>query len=353
LSFDAGETSKTITVDVDDDDLQEGNETFRLVLSNPTDATISTGTNTVTITDNDASSIAFTTNAVTLAETNVSVTLTIIRSGATNTAVAINFTTTNVTASAGSDYSATNGTFAFAPGETTNTLTIALADDLLYEANETFRVILSGITNSSLGTGTNTITITDDDAAYLGFIAATDGVNELDGSIDLIVTRSGVTNTTVSVAYSTTNISATAGTDYTATNGVLSFAPGETNKTITIAIAFDADIEANETFRVRLVNFTNAAPAANSNLTVTITDAFGDPPFSAIVSISSYKAVGDGEFLLRVTGPNGVRVVIESTTNFTTWTPVHSAVISGGGFDWIAPMDTAAPARFFRAVPPR
>ena len=353
LSFAAGETSHTITVDVAEDDLQEGNQTFRLVLSNPVDATIGTGTNTVTITDNDASTIAFTTNAVTLAETNVSVTLTIIRSGATNTAVAIDFTTTNVTASADNDYTATNGTFSFAPGETTNTLTIELADDLLYEGNETFRVILSGITNSSLGTGTNTVTIIDDDVAYLAFTAATDSVNELDGSIDLIVERTGVTNTEVSVAYLTANVSATAGADYTAASGVLTFAPGETEQIISVTIAFDDDIESPETFRIRLLNLTNAAAGSFTTNTVTITDAFGDPPAAAIVSISSFRAIGDRELLLRVTGPNGAPVVIETTTDFKNWTPVHGATISSGSLDWIAPIDPAEPARFFRVVPPR
>ncbi len=352
LSFAAGETSKTITVDLTEDDLQEGNETFRLVLSGPVDATIGTGTNTVTITDNDGSTIAFTTNAVTLAETNVSVTLTVVRSGATNTAVSVNFTTTNVTASAGSDYTTTNGTFSFAPGETTNTLTIELADDLLYEGNESFRVILSGISNSSLGTGTNTVTITDDDVAYLGFSAATDSVNELDGSIDITVERSGVTNTTVSVAYQTANVSATAGADYTAASGVLSFAPGETNKSITIAVAFDADIELNETFRVRLLNLTNAAAGTFTTNTITITDAFGDPPAAPAISISSFTAIGGRELLLRITGPNGSPVVIETTTDFKVWAPVHSATITSGGFDWIAPIDPAEPARFFRVAPP-
>jgi hypothetical protein len=353
FSFDAGETSKTITVNVAEDDLQEGNETFRLVLSNPTDATIGIGTNVVTITDNDASTVSFTTNAVTLAETNVSVTLTVVRSGATNTAVTIDFATTNVTASAGSDYAATNGTFSFAPGETNNTLTIELADDLLYEGNETFRVILSGITNSAVGTGTNTVSITDDDAAYLSFIAATDSVNELDGSIDLTVERTGVTNTAVSVAYQTANVSATSGADYTAASGVLSFAPGETNKIISVAIAFDDDIEVNETFRVGLLNFTNVVAGMFTTNTVTITDAFGDPPAVAMVAIRSVKAIGRSELLLSVIGPSGAAVVIETSTDFRAWTPVHSAIISGGGFDWIAPIDTAEQARFFRVVPPR
>jgi len=354
LSFAAGETSKTITVDVDDDDLQEANETFRVVLSNPVDGTISTGTNTFTITDDDGSTVAFTTNAVALAETNVSVTLTIVRSGATNTAVSIDFATTNITASAGSDYGATNGTFTFAPGVTTNTLTIALSDDLLYEGNESFRVTLSGITNSTLGSyNTNVVTITDNDIAYIGFAAASGSVNELDDDITVNVYRTGVTNTTVSVAYFTTNGTASAGSDYTAASGVLSFAPGQTNKTITVNVNFDFPIEANETFFIRLVNLTNAAAGTYLTNTVTITDAFGDPPPTGIVSIDSIRALDGNRLVLRITGPDNAPVLIETTTDFKTWTPVHSAVLSGGSLDWVAPINPAEPARYFRVAPPR
>ena len=356
LAFAAGETSKTITVDVADDNLQEGNETFRVVLSAPTDATIVLGTNTVTITDDDASSVTLTTNAVTLAETNTSVTLTIVRSGATNTAVAVDFTTTNVTASSGSDYTATNGTLSFAPGVTTNTVTLTLADDLTYEGDETFRFVLSGLTNATLATGTNTLTITDNDAAYLGFTVATDSASELASTITLTVERTGSTNTTVSVAYHTTNLTATAGDDYTATNGVLVFAPGETNKSITVEVLFDADIESSETFRVRLLSFTNAASAAETNLTVTIIDAFGGgfagasaPP----VAIRAVTLAGKDQVRVQVTGPSGAPFVIETTADFKTWTPAATNVLSGPAFDWLTPIDRSVPARYFRVVRPK
>ena len=356
LSFAAGETNKTITVAVADDDLQEADETFRVVLSAPTDATIVLGTNTVSITDDDGSVVTLTTNAVTLAETNTSVTLTVIRSGATNTAVAVDFTTTNVTASSGSDYTATNGTLSFAPGVTTNTVTITLADDLTYEGDETFRFVLSGLTNATLATGTNTLTITDNDIAYLGFTAATSSASELDSSVIVTVERTGSTNTTVSVAYHTTNVTATAGDDYTATNGVLVFAPGETNKSITVEVLFDADIESAETFRLRLVSFTNAASATDTNLTITLIDAFGGgfaPASAPPVAIHAVTLAGPDQVRVQVTGPAGAPFVIETTTDFKAWVPAATNVLSGPTFEWLTPIDRSVPARYFRVVRPK
>src|SRR5207253_1016041 len=56
LQFAAGETSKTINIPIIDDALVEGDETFQLVLSNPTGVILSTpATATVTIHDNDQS----------------------------------------------------------------------------------------------------------------------------------------------------------------------------------------------------------------------------------------------------------------------------------------------------------
>ena len=345
-----------ITLLITSDDLQEANETLRIVLSNPIDATITSRTNTVTITDDDGSTLNFTTNAVTLAETNTSVTLTVVRSGATNSAVSVDFTTTNITATAGSDYTATNGTFYFAPGVETNTVTLTLSPDLIYEANEIFRVVLSGITNSTLAVGTNTVTITDDDLAYLGFTVDSDSVNELDGTISIVVARTGVTNTTVSASFTTTNGTAISGTDYTATNGVVSFAPGETNKTITVSVTFDADLESSEIFRIRLVSLTNSASATYTNIPITIADSFGGIAGAALaetVEITSIQAIGEGFLRLHVSGPKGTPFVIETSSDLTTWVPVVSNIVPLGGLDWITPIDRTIPARYFRVVPPQ
>ena len=356
LTFTNGVTNATITLLITGDDLDEVDETLRVVLSNPIDATISSRTNTVTIIDDDSSTLDFTTNAVTVAETNTTLTLTVVRSGATNTAVAVDYDSTNVTASAGSDYTAVSGTLSFAPGVTTNTITLTLAPDLTYEADETFRVILSGITNSTLGIGTNTVTVDDDDLALLGFTVDSDSVNELDGTIAIIVARTGVTNTTVSASFTTTNGTALSGADYTATNGTVSFAPGETNKTITVSVTFDDDLESSEIFRIRLVSITNAASATYTNIPITLTDSFGGllPLLPAdVVEISSIQRLGDDFLRLHVSGPTGTPFVIEASSDLLNWEPVVRNLISSAGFEWITPIDKSIPARYFRVAPPQ
>jgi hypothetical protein len=69
----------------------------------------------------------------------------------------------------------------------------------------------------------------------------------------------------VRVSFTTTNGSAIGGLDFVTTNGVLSFAPGETNVVLGIAVLGDVLSESNEFFSVRLFNPTNA----------TLTDALG------------------------------------------------------------------------------
>ena len=172
------------------------------------------------------------------------------------------------------------------------------------------------------------------------------------------VWRTGVTNTSVSVAYATSNLTATAGSDYRATNGVVTFAPGETNKTITVDILFDATIESAETFLIRLQSFTNAASGTYSNLTATINDAFGDgggfAPASVVpVKIDSVTLVGKDHVRVRVTGPARAPFVIETTTDFKDWSPVETNRLTGAPFDWVTPIDRTVPARYFRVVKPK
>jgi hypothetical protein len=77
----------------------------------------------------------------------------------------VNFATANGIARSDSDYVAKNGTLTFAPGVTTQTVSITINGDTLVEADETFYVILSGATNAAIGRGRGTATITNDDAS--------------------------------------------------------------------------------------------------------------------------------------------------------------------------------------------
>jgi len=203
----------------------------------------------VTITTNDSAILSFSVTTNLVSETNGTLTLTVNRTGTTNNAVTVDFTTTNVTASAGSDYTATNGTLSFAAGETSKTFTTDLIDDDTQENTETFRIVLSNPVDATIAIGTNTVTISDDDVSTVGFTAGTTATAETNGTVTLTVVRSGATNTTVTLDFTTTNATALAGSDYTATNGTFTFNPGETTNAVTIEIADNATQEASETSR--------------------------------------------------------------------------------------------------------
>ncbi|MFM9156856.1 MAG: Calx-beta domain-containing protein, partial [Dolichospermum sp.] len=86
------------------------------------------------------------------------------------------------------------------------------------------------------------------------------------------VTLSQASNQIVSVNYATANGTATAGLDYTATIGTLTFAPGVTTQVINIPILNDSLNEANEIFTLALSSPTNAILGAGTAATTTITD---------------------------------------------------------------------------------
>ena len=165
VTFNPGETSKPITVNVNGDTTAEPNETFTVNLSSPTNAAIATGTGTGTIVNDDAAPTV-SINNVTQAEGNSGTTpftFTVSLSAASAQTVTVNFATANGTATAGSDYTAANGTLTFTPGTTSQSVTVNVTGDTTCEPDETFTVNLSGATNATIGTASGTGTITNDD----------------------------------------------------------------------------------------------------------------------------------------------------------------------------------------------
>ena len=146
------------------------------------------------------------------------------------------------------------------PGVTTQTITVPILEDTLDEVDETFTVNLANPSNATIEDGTGIGTITDNDATpTLDIDDVT--VNESAGTATFTVTLSAASSLPVSVAFSTSNGTATSGADYTAASGTLNFAAGVTTQTITVPILEDALDEANETFTVNLANPTNATIA--------------------------------------------------------------------------------------------
>ncbi|MGH9278702.1 MAG: Calx-beta domain-containing protein [Acidimicrobiales bacterium] len=258
VTFASGETTKTVAVSVTGDTAAEGHETFNLVLSGLVGATLSDGTGIATIRNDDGAAYLSVDN-VWVTEGNAgtaTATFTITRSGNTGDSSSVTYATSDGTAAAGSDYTAVAATpVTFAAGETTKTVDVSVSGDVLVEGHETFNLVLSGATGATIVDTTGVATIQNDDGAtYLAIsdVVVTEG-NAGTTPATFTITRSGNTNGTSSVNYSTVNGTATAGSDYTAVGATpVSFAAGETSKTVNVSVTGDTTDEANETFSVNL-----------------------------------------------------------------------------------------------------
>jgi hypothetical protein len=276
LTFAPGQTSKAVAVKVKGDSLDEADETFKLALSFPSNATIAVGQGTCTITDNDLPPGVRINNAVVTEADSGAVSaavFTVSLSAPSGRTVTVKYATANSTAVAPADYTpVAPTTLTFAPGEMTKTVAVSVKGDLLDEVNESFKVLLSGPVNATVATGQGTCTITDNDAAPTMTITDATVTEPDTGAISMVFTikLSAPSGRTVTVKYATgggvTGSVATAGTDYTAVAlTTLTFLPGQTSKTVTVQAKGDTLKELNETF---YVNLSGAAYAS-------VTDAHG------------------------------------------------------------------------------
>jgi hypothetical protein len=222
--------------------------------------------------------IQFSAATYSVAEDVGAVTLTVWRTGDTNLAVTVDYATADGTATSGLKYTVANGTLAFAPGETNETIVVPILNEGLVEGTKYFRIILTHATGGAvLGTRTTaTVNITDNDAGLQfessPYTPSSYRVSEAEGFILLAVIRGDDGNQTESVDFATSDLTAINGVNYTATNGTLTFAPGQRVAVFTVPILNDGLKQGNRVFRVTLSNPTNQVLGAQRTATVTIVD---------------------------------------------------------------------------------
>jgi hypothetical protein len=255
LTFAPGETSKTITVPVYGDRLFEPNETFVVYLSSPTNALLADGEGQGTIVDDEPHSYLSIASA-SRSEGNIGQTpiaFAVTLSSASDAPVTVDWTTTDGGATAGSDYQAASGTLTFAPGETTKTITVQVIGDRLPEQGESFRVLLNNPTNAFIAGSEAFGTILDDEPRIsISDVTRREGRKNTTQFV-FTVTLSAAYDQSVTMSFQTVNGTATTGDgDYVARAGTLTFAPGETTKTITIEVKGDRKRETNEYFYLDL-----------------------------------------------------------------------------------------------------
>lgn len=261
LRFAPGETTKTIKVRVLPDRLDEDDENFFVNLSAPVNAILSESQGIGRILDNDPLP-SLSVSDVTRTEGNAGTAPVVFKvrlSVPSGRPVSMQFETASGSAIEGMDFVRTNGTLVFAPGKTLLTIPVRIIGETLPETNETFFLNLSNPIAATLADAQGVCTIVNNDAAPRLFISDTT-VTEGDADATHAVFNVRLTRAselTVLVNFATTNGSA-GSLDFIATNGVLTFAPGETNQVIIVPVLGDTLSESNETFSVRLSAPANA-----------------------------------------------------------------------------------------------
>lgn len=165
------------------------------------------------------------------------------------------------------------GTLTFKPGETSKTISIPVVDDTTAEGDEMTYLRLWGANNTTIGaTAKMTLTIEDDEKAEINLGSASYNVAEAGGQATVTAKLGAKSAKEVKVDYTTADGTATAGSDYTEAKGTLTFAPGEMEKTFTVAVTQDSEDEGNETVKLALSNPVNTAIGNVPTATLTIAD---------------------------------------------------------------------------------
>ena len=320
LTFEPGETSKTIDVTVHGDSEPEGDETLTMRWVSPwTNVWLASYTAKGTIVGDDLPDVKLSANPGSVGEGDGATVVTV-----TATAAAVVTEATNVTvavgsagaASSGTDYAAVSDfTITIASGDTsaTGTFTLTPTEDTEVEGDETVSVTGSAAGRDVAGTD---VTLADNDShPYLGL--SSPSVAEGDAGTTTLTFTARLTDAngqtqagtdTITATYevrSEDGNTATAGTDYEATSGTLVFVPGETSKTVDVTVYGDTETEGDETLTMRWVSpWTNvwlASYTATGTIedddggpAVTIADASADEGQSIAFTVTLDKAVPGG-----------------------------------------------------------
>ncbi|WP_425520907.1 putative Ig domain-containing protein [Xanthomonas hortorum] len=267
LTIAAGQISGTITINPTADATIEPDETVVISLAAGSGYSVGSPNSAIgTIANDDQPTLSI--NDVSVNEGNAgtsNATFTVSLSQPAGAGgVSFDIATADGTATAGVDYVASSLTGQTIPaGSSSATFTVLVNGDTLSEPNETFFVNVSNISGASAGDVQGQGTIVNDDAQpalSIDDVSVNEG-NSGTTTATFTVSLSAASGQTVSVNYATADGTATAGSDYVARSGTLTFAPGTTAQGVAITVNGDTAVEPNETFSVGLSGASNASIA--------------------------------------------------------------------------------------------
>ena len=315
LVFEPGETEKTVTVVVTDDDLDETRvEDFRVVLENPDNATVGVGTAIVAIEDDDRRPRLSIVDDVEVDEGSGYAEFVVELSAVSGRTVTVDYATSDGTAHHGQDYSSVSSVLTFKAGTTRMTVSVPVSDDLSIESNEDFRLTLSNPKGARLGDAEATALILNNDRPTVSISLAPD-LPVVEGGVAQLVVALSESNTEETVVRVVIGDISTTAADYYPLDPIVLFEVGVTSATIPVMIKDDSIDEYMESFTVSVVDADNADFAA-AFVTVEIIDD-DDPPSVSILDLDDGFETAEGTSVVipvKLLDESGKVVTITYTT---------------------------------------
>ena len=337
LVFPPGEVLKIVAVPILDDNVITPDLTVHLDLSNPTPPCGLGVQNQATLTIlNTDSSVSFSSTYYSQVKNalNGVATIDILRQGSTNGSCSVDFmTTTNGTAITNIDYIPVSQTVTFNPGQPSVSVQVPIINNGLIEGNTTVGLALSNVVGALLYSPSNaTLTIIDTTPApgRLSFSATNYIFSEADGFASVTVLRTNGSSGSVSVSYTTIPGTAQPNINYEFTSGTLTFANGETSKTILFPLYENNLVQGTVSFGIVLSNPTGGAVLiAPTNTTVSIVDDDNGVIFSAATNYYSESGGVATVYVDRIGSTNGSFTVDYATTNGSAFAGTNYIPTSG------------------------
>ena len=276
LTFEPGDTKKTVQIQTHDDQESEHLEYLTISLSRLEGAEFDTGISANSyrgcpgssgnclvhlccvcgwILDNDPPAVRVSDTRGLESAGSLSFRLDLNKGS--GSAASVKFSTKDGTAKSGEDYTATSETVEFAAGDTSKTVAVPLVSDDEAEPDKTFTVHLSEAAGLAILDGEGTGTIIDDDAPPT--VSISDArASESAGKLEFALALNKSVQGAVSVDFSTSDGTAVADEDYTGTTETVEFGAGQTKRTVAVPVADDDLVEFDETLKASLSNPTGA-----------------------------------------------------------------------------------------------
>ncbi|MCX6904854.1 MAG: hypothetical protein NTW03_15510 [Verrucomicrobia bacterium] len=333
LVFPQGETLQTFLVPVLNNTRIENTKTVLLSLFQPTNG-VALGAQPSAELDilNDDSRVDFASSSFTVMENvqNGFATITLVRTGATNTTVTVSCQTvanTNLPnpAAAGTNFLPVSGSVTFQPGQVSNVFQVPILNDGIPAGNKNAQLLLTGAApaNSvSLGLASAVLTILDAQPApgVLSFSQAAYQVSELGTNAVITIVRNNGASGLVSVRCNTSDGTGVAGLDYVGVTNVVAFADGEISKVVLVPIIHDPQKSNNTTVNLSLSQASGGATlVAPATAVLTILDVESRPPPPVYLSFASTNyGVTESSSLAVITVIRSNNVAGRVTVDFAT-----------------------------------